>query len=184
VITGQPAADRDAAYAPGRIGGQRAHWCKGRVAELIGRRRGDRRRASPNRSSTPVVSLRPSRACAAPGRLSHKPLRNPVHKLVGGITPVDRRNFCLKLGQHLQIRPGRSVTSHRHRNSEFLAALCNSLPGVPSDLTPGPGSSATDELRASNGRWANCCIRAGAVMPAAVARLLPADTSGHDVVAY
>ena len=35
------------------------------------------------------------------------------------------------MGQQLQIRPGRSVTSHRHRCSEFLAALCNSVPGRP-----------------------------------------------------
>ena len=64
-----------------------------------------------------------------PGTLSHKPLRNPEHHLVGGITDVRQAEVGRQLGQRRRIRPSPAFSSHRHCGSDFRAALCDSVPG-------------------------------------------------------
>jgi hypothetical protein len=47
-------------------------------------------------------------------RLLHTPIRNPVHQLVGGITPADDTRVGLQLGEEAHSRTYLDTVSHPH----------------------------------------------------------------------
>ena len=92
-------------------------WCRSRVGPkrdgLFGRHR--------------TIAAWPGSDWRHPSRLSHKPLQNLVHQLVGGITLVAYPRSHVRLGQWLQIAAFSAPSSHHHWSSDFLGALRDSL---------------------------------------------------------
>ena len=89
----------------------------GRPARTLGGRRDDQERQCRRLRGDTRIGL----------RLSHKPLQNLVHQLVGGITLVAYPRSHVRLGQWLQIAAFSAPSSHHHWSSDFLGALRDSL---------------------------------------------------------
>jgi hypothetical protein len=67
--------------------------------------------------------------CPYPWRLLHKPIRNPVHQLVGGIAHADGPALAACTWESgSNMRGITALFSHHHWSSGYLNALCNSLP--------------------------------------------------------
>ena len=69
----------------------------------------------PHRGARSARPPNPLRVLARHGkRLLHKPIRNPVHQLVGGITHAGDTHLREKLGERVQYRQLLMTFTHRH----------------------------------------------------------------------